>query len=309
MKRVNRSRWQYCQAIVFAKLLVVASPAHAIDNFKDFFEGQGGGPSSDFNAEISYSVPSTVSRGNTKLGDIDALQSHIGYQLRLGSPTNLQWSVGFDWQRYGFGVPSGSPIPNTLQAFAFTLGINWPFAEKWNFRLQVAPGVYSDFHDFSSGDINAPVTAALTYSVNPKLQIIGQFNADARREFPIVAFVGARWQFAEKWTMLALFPRPRVEYQATDALALYAGGGFYGGAFRVAENFGRTHGQSNLDGQIVNYREIRAGAGLRYSLGRRLSGELEGGWMIDRRFHFDDRHLLLNGDGAPYVSAFLSLPF
>ena len=75
--------------------------------------------------------------------------------------------------------------------------------------------------------------------MNPELQIIGQFNADARREFPIVAFIGARWQFADKWTMLALFPKPRIEYQATDALAVYAGAGFYGAG--VFDSLSDTH--------------------------------------------------------------------
>ena len=306
MKRFERvNRW----GLAAASLICVAEPALGFDNFKDFFERQGGAPPSDFSAEVSYSAPSAISAGGLKLGDIDTLQSHLSYQRRFGSVTNLEWLTGLDWQRYGFSVPSGSPIPNTLQSIALTLGVNWPLGDKWNFRLQVAPGVYSDFRDFSGGDLNAPVTAALSYTINPDLQIIGQFNADARREFPVIAFVGARWHFAERWTMLALFPRPRLEYQATDALALFAGGGFYGGAYRVAENFGRTHGQPNLDDQIVNYREIRAGAGLRYSLGSRVSAELEGGWMIDRRFNFKDRHLLLNGDGAPYVGAFVSLSF
>ena len=77
----------------------------------------------------------------------------------------------------------------------------------------------------------------------------------------------------------------------------------------MAGDFGHTHGQPNLDDQIVNYREIRACAGLRYSLGPRLTAELKGGWMIDRRFHYDDRHLLLNGDGAPYVGAFVNVSF
>ena len=294
---------------VAACLLVVAESGQAIDNFKDLFEHEGGAPRSDFNAEVSYSTPSDISRGSTKLGDLDSLQSHVGYQWRFNSPTHVQWSVGLDWQRYGFGVPAGAPIPNSLQSLALNLGVDWCFADGWNLRLQVAPGFYSDFQDLSGGDLNSPVTAALTYTVDPKLQIIGQFNADVRREFPVFAFVGVRWQFAERWTALALFPRPRVEYQATDALALFAGSGFYGGAFRVADDFGRTHGQTNLDNQIVNYREIRVGAGLRYRVGQRLSAELEGGWMIDRRFHYNDRHLLLNGDGAPYVGVFANLSF
>ena len=60
--------------------------------------------------------------------------------MRWGGLTNLQWNVGLDWQRYGFSVPSGSPIPTTLQSLALNLGVNWTIADKWNLRLQMAPG-------------------------------------------------------------------------------------------------------------------------------------------------------------------------
>ena len=77
----------------------------------------------------------------------------------------------------------------------------------------------------------------------------------------------------------------------------------------MARDFGTQQGNAALNNQEVDYREIRTGAGARYALGRALTVEVEGGWMIDRRFDFHERGLLLNGDGAPYVSAFLNFSF
>ena len=94
-----------------------------------------------------------------------------------------------------------------------------------------------------------------------------------------------------------------------SGVTFFAGATFSGGTYVVADDFGSRRGRSDLDAQPVDFQEVRVGGGLRYTFNDRLGIELGGGWTVDRRYHFRERHLLLNGDGAPYVQLSFGLMF
>lgn len=130
-----------------------------------------------------------------------------------------------------------------------------------------------------------------------------------RSQYPVFGGVGLRWKFAEHWTLALLLPKPSVEYTVNEHLTLFAGGGISGGAFRVAKDFGNKDGQPKLNNSDVTYREMRVGSGARYRFNEHITLTADAGWMIDRRFEFDNGDLLLNGDGAPYVRVGVSGSF
>jgi hypothetical protein len=79
-------------------------------------------------ALLSYSTPSTISRGTTELGDIDSFQSHLGYQVRWGGPTNLQWNVGLDfddWHRLYLCIATGQWLSGGALVVLFYFTV-WP---------------------------------------------------------------------------------------------------------------------------------------------------------------------------------------
>ena len=260
-------------------------------------------------AGVTYSFPSTIHQGNTRLGDIDTLEFRATFIQSVKLTKNFEWLVGADWYRQQASVPSGSPIPNTLQSAAAVLGFDWRFRERWRTRLEVQPGVYSDFRDISGDDINAPFSVEVSYSISPKLLVGGQLSVNARRDSQLLGGAGVRWKFADDWLLSLWFPRPRIEFKATDSVTLFAGATFTGGTYVVADDFGRRHGRADLDSQPVDFQEVRIGGGLRYVIKDKLGVELGGGWTVDRRYHFHERELLLNGDGAPYVQFSLGLMF
>lgn len=258
---------------------------------------------------VIYSFPSTIHQGNTRLGDIDTLEFHATYIQSVKLNDSFKWLVGADWHRFQASVPAGTPVPNTLQSAAAVLGFDWHFHEKWRARLEVLPGIYSDFHDISGDDINAPFSVEVSYSISPTLLIGGQLSVHARRDSPLLGAAGVRWKFADDWLLSLWFPRPRIEFKATDHVTLFAGATFTGGTYVVADDFGSRRGRSDLDREAVDFQEVRVGGGLRYAIKQKLAVELGGGWMVDRRYHFHERDLLLNGDGAPYVQLSFGLMF
>ena len=259
------------------------------------------GYSGAYQAEVSYTAGSGISQGSVMLGDLNTLQNRASYIGTFWRSENYSLLAGLDWQRFSFGLPSAAPLPNTLQSTSLRLGNEWGFAENWTLRLEVEPGVYSDFHDITGEDFNAPFSARLTYAPNQNVSWIVGLNVNLWSDIPVVGGLGVRWRIVEAWTLSLILPRPRVEFKASDVLTLHAGAELKGGTYRVAEDFGRHTGLPALDGEIVDYREIRAGGGLRWRLHKNAALAAEAGWTIDRRFNFDDQNLQLNGRGAPYI--------
>jgi hypothetical protein len=262
-----------------------------------------------FSTGFSYSAPADLSIGDVNAGEMDAFHTDVSYLLRFKTSETYAWGAGFGWERSGFGLPAGVPLPNTVNALTLNFQNDWKFSERWNLRIDVRPGLFSDLEDIDAGDFNAPLTAGLAYSQSETLMWVAAVNVDVRRDIPIIGGVGVRWKFAEDWTLALLLPKPAIEYQVSPAVTVFAGGELMGGAYRVAEDLGTRTGRANLDDEMVSYREIRVGGGLRANVGKSFTASVEGGWVIDRRFTYEEADLQINGDGALYLGVALRARF
>ena len=158
-------------------------------------------------------------------------------------------------------------------------------------------------------DVNVPGTLEVSYSFTPTLLVGAQLSVDVWRESPVLGSAGVRWKFAEDWLLSVWFPRPRIEFNATDAITLYAGANLSASTFRVSSDFGNGLGRPDLNGQRVEYRQIQVGGGVRYSLKNKLGIELAGGWTVERRYEFNRRNAELDVNGSPYVQLAFGLQF
>lgn len=260
-------------------------------------------------ASVNYTFPAAVHADGARIGQLDTVEYRATYLASVKPSAHFHWLLGADWQRLEAGVPAGAPLPDTVQSAAAVIGFDWFFRDGWRARLEVLPGVYSDFRDASGDDLNAPFNVEVSYAIGPRLLIGGQLNVNARRESPVLGAVGVRWRFAEDWLLSLWFPRPRLEYFATEHVTLFAGAHLVGGTFVVAEDFGQRHGRAALDGQPVDFQEVRVGGGIRFTIQSRFALEIGGGWTLDRRYDFHERNLELESGNAPYVQLGLGLQF
>lgn len=253
-------------------------------------------------AEVTYSVASSLRENGRDLGDTDALTFHVGYIEDIRQTESLEWLLGVDWRRTQASVPDGVAVPNTLQSAAVVFGFDARVLDSFRVRLEVLPGIYSDFQDISGEDANAPLAFEASYSITPGLLIGAQLNVDTRRQSPLLGGVGVRWWIAEEWLLSLWLPRPQLEFSPVENVTLFAGASFSGGTYVVADHFGRALGRPELDKQAVDYREIRAGAGVRWNKAR-FAVELGGGWTVERRYDFHDRGVKFEAQGSPYARA------
>lgn len=259
---------------------------------------QAHGAGFEWRAELAHSGASDIAEGSRALGEIKHTSARLEGSQTYKLDDDSALIAGLTMRRFDF---SGSiaDVPDTLQSIALQLGYNRTLSPQWTLRAEIQPGIYSDFEDISGDDFNAPFGLRAVYARSREFQWLFGLNVDLRANNPVMGGFGFRWQFAKEWTLLFIVPEPRIEYAVSPELKLFAGASLRGGTFRVAEDFGRSRGRPSLDNQDVDFREISVGAGVRWQLQPRISLSASVGWMLDRRFEYEKRDLLLNGDGAP----------
>jgi hypothetical protein len=277
--------------------LLIAAPGAA----QTIVAPTGKGEAIEWRAEFTTTGHSDIAEGSRALGELRHWHARVEGDRSLPLSNDASLRLGAGWRRFDF-AGGRADVPESLTALALKIGYTRTFSPRWSLLAEIEPGLYSDFEDISGDDFNAPFGLRLMYAQKRELQWAFAVFVDARSSRPVIGGVGARWQFAPQWTLLAFLPAPRVEYAASSALTLYAGASLQGGTFRVAEDFGRRRGRPILDNQDIGFREITAGAGARWKLKPGLSVNLGLGWMLDRRFEFEERDLLINGDGAPSLT-------
>jgi hypothetical protein len=277
--------------------LFLASPALAASKKKRKASDE---VSWEVSTESSYVGGSQTRSGDAKFGHF----TEVANSFQAVASTHLAEGVilrmGGAWERYSFGTPADSPLPNTLQSTAAVMGLDFQMASEWLVRFEVQPGVYSDFQDLSLDDVNAPVTLGASYLYDKDLQIVFGISVDPRREYPVMPGAGVRWQFEDRWTLNAILPRPRLEYAASETLTLHAGAALKGGSYRLAEDFGDTHRRPGMNGVTVDFSEVRAGLGASWKPHPSVEVSVEGGYMVWRTFDAWARSVSFRGDPAPY---------
>ena len=253
--------------------------------------------------------PPPLKLGNTPLGDGDSAELQGVWVAPVVRRDGFDLLGGISFRRFQFATPAGAPVPNTLQSIAGVVGWQSRFADYRRAKIEALPGIYSDFNDVSGSDFNVPVILETAHELNPRVELGAQVMVNPFRKNLAIGTLGITWLILEDWRLEFWLPRPQLEYRWNDSLSLFAGGSFSGSSFRVAENFGTSLGRPELNDELVDYQEMRAGAGARFNLGKRITAEIAGGWIFDRRFEFHGRGLTANGDGAPYVQFSLGARF
>ncbi len=288
----------------------------AVDNKKVIVEPRGLTISHEVEASHSAVFGGKAKVGDVRFGSVNEQEDHFSYVASPQLKDNLLLRVGVDYERYSYGLPSTEkvggfmlPLPNTLQSTAMVVGADWTMNDQWIFRIEAQPGIYSDFQDVSARDVNVPFIIGGSYLIDKDLQWFMGVSVDLWREYPVLPGAGVRWKFAEEWTLFFVLPKPRIQYEVNERVTLFVGANIKSGTYRVEENFGRDHGRTGLNNAIVEYTEIRTGAGVEWQALPFLNVTLEGGYVPSRTFDYSRANTRVKVEGAPYVELAASAKF
>jgi len=188
--------------------------------------------------------------------------------------------------------------------------VDFQLFNSWLVRVEADPGLYNDARDTGFRDFNVPFSIGGSYIAGEELQWVLGLEVDINRQIPVIPAIGARWQIRDQWVLDAILPTPRLEYDWSKDLTLFLGADADDGTFRVDAGLGAPLGLPKLGGAIVEYDEIRIGAGFSWKAAKGVTLELEGGYLPYREFdyHRADSHFS-NEDGAPYGQMSLNAQF
>jgi hypothetical protein len=281
--------------------------------------------SQEFTMEGSTTGTSITKQGNASLGGVSNTNSHFDYVASPQVKDGFLLRFGVDTERNSFGLFPGAPLPNTLQSVNAIIGADMAIGDKIIMRVDLQPGIYSDFVDVTGSDFDMPVQIGGTYLYSKDFQIILGLQIDLKSNYPVIGLPGFRWQFADKWVLSAIPPKPQLQYEVNNALTLYTGAEILSGTYHLNDEFGTNHGHgpgttnSQFNGNICDFTEFRVGAGLTWNFTPNLKLDVSGGYMPYREFdihpdqigydvHDTEFHNSL-GDGAPYAEAGISGSF
>ena len=237
----------------------------------------------------------------------------VGY-LRLGAA----------YERYDFGFPEfgfvargpgdiplvgRTQLPDTLHSINAIIGLDTKFSDSLLFRIEAQPGLYGG-EDLDMDTFNVPVIIGASYVVSPDFQIIFGASVNYERKYPVFPGGGIRWRFASNWVLNAAMPTPRLEFEATRNLTVFAGADLRGTTVRVDENFGEGRGDARLNHAILSYSEVRTGGGLAWKITPDFRLSVEGGYVPYREFDYHRADVRYKHDkGAPYGAIGLHAAF
>ncbi len=294
---------------------VALPPAHGADGTVESKSRETSARTSDlsmtFDADYGFAAGSKAHTGGHDLGYVSEQNSSVKFVASPELTKDLLLRTGFNWERISFGLPGNAPLPNTLQQISALIGFDYQIDEHWLMRMELAPGVYSDFEDLSWCDVNAPLLLGGSYLVDSDLQWFLGLRVDVRSRYWLVPAAGVRWKFADEWTLNLLFPNPRVEYELNKRVTFYLGGRMLGGTYRLADNFATSHGMDPRANQaMLDFMELRAGPGVSWRALPVLTVEAEAGCMLYREFEFSNPHMYIRSNNpAPYAQISCRMSF
>lgn len=255
----------------------------------------------EFHAEETYVGQGDVQRGSLSVRDFDESDTKLYFILTPRVKIGIL-RLGVQAERYSFGYSHNAAIPNVLESTNLVLGLDTEFSDSFLIRIEAQPGYYgTDFDDFGQDTFNVPVVIGGTYIFNSGFQIIFGVGVDAFRKYPVLPGGGIRWKFAPQWTLNAVVPTPRLEYEVSSSFMLYGGADIRATSYRVDEQFGTVRGNTALNHAALTYEEVRTGGGFEWKLTSAIKLSAEGGFIPFRNFDFYRTNVRYHQDGgAPY---------
>ena len=260
-------------------------------------------------AEYSYSGSESLDRAGPA-GGVAVHHSALSAENRRAVSATDTFAFGLEFELNSLDTDPGTPLPQRLVETALSFTLNRQFSPRWNATVSIRPGLYGDFETIDEKMFNAPLLAGAAYAPSRNLVWLFGLRANVYSEFPVIPFVGVRWQFDPQWSLNIAFPRSGIRWQVSPDLALGLGINLQGGTYRVSDNLGTPPGMNGrLANTFVDYREIRVGVGAEYAMNKLVLARADLGAFTNRRFDYFDRDYTLDGDAGIFAAVSLRTTF
>jgi hypothetical protein len=266
--------------------LALLSGLLAVGIVPGFCAGNSGAISEELDAEYTYVGAAGMHGSGMNGGYTTENASDLKYVISEQLNKDFLLRTGVEWQRFSFDSTRNSFVPGVLQQVSGVLGFDDQLGDQWLVRVEVEPGVYSDFANVDWRSFDVPLVIGGAYLAADDLQWFFGMRVDAKCEYPVLPAAGFRWRCSENWTVNFQLPHPKLEYEFNQKWHGYLGAEVQAGTYQVGNNFGIDHGEPKLDHGVVDYMEFRVGPGLSWKCSPYATIAVDGGYTPYRQFDF-----------------------
>jgi hypothetical protein len=313
-----RARWiLQAVATIFLILSIGDIKLNAQGIIKSFGGTSPSAPSAsplsyELDAESSFFGRGAANAGSKNVGNITEITSSAKFVLSAQVRDTALLRLGVGWLGYFFNPEAKAPIPDSLQAENLEVGADIQVSPAILARIEALPGIYSNARDITSRNFNVPFEIAASYFVSADLIFLAGVYVDVNADTPVFPVIGVHWKLSDKWVIEGMPPRPQIQYTLSETVTLFAGADLREETFVVDNKFGTSRGIPQLNSAILEYNEIRAGAGLTWKIYKGVTLDIEGGCTPYRRFYYP--HVaagfkVKSEDLVPYLRVGLSALF
>jgi len=264
-----------------------------------------------FSTDGAFIGRGSVDLGSKTVGIFKEVTSSASFVLsdQISNPFILR--LGIDWDRFAFNTSNRlTPLPASVDALDAVIGGDIQLTSALLVRVEAHPGIYGSFSEVTGRDFNIPIRIGASYFKSDNLIYIAGLSIDVNSDWPVIPAVGIYWKVSDRWVINGVAPRPQLQYILSNNLTLFAGADLQTETFRVDNQFGTSRGIPKLNHAILDFWEIRGGAGITWAITGKIKLDLEAGAVPYRQFDFDRADFNMSSSSwSPYIRVGFSASF
>jgi hypothetical protein len=253
----------------------------------------------------------SVDLGNKTVGVFREITSSASFVMSNQISNAFILRLGLNWERFAFDTTNRmTPLPASVDTLAAVIGSDIQLTSALLVRVEAYPGIYGSFNDISGRDFDVPVRIGASYFQSANVIYTAGLSIDINANWPVIPAVGVYWKLSDQWVINGIAPRPQIRYMLSNKVMLFVGTDLQTDVFRVDNQFGSSRGIPKLNHALMDFWEVRGGAGFSWAVTDSIKFELEGGTVPYRRFDFYRADFKMSSSSwSPYIRLGLTASF
>ena len=217
-----------------------------------------------------------------KVGLVTAA-SEYNYNIKVFDQLPVQFGVISKY--IGIHNSTAVNLPAKLTSASFGMETTLPFfnLDKTYFTIGLAPSFFSDNWRFDSSTFSLVQRYFMIYQPNEKLTLIAGVSYEPGFRPSLDPILGFIYRPNDKLTFNITPSNPEIAYDFNDRWAAFAQGDYLTEQYKVK--------QGDLKNEVLNYDEIRLGAGLRCAVNKNIKASLACGSVFNRSIRYKESNL------------------
>ncbi|WP_404424338.1 DUF6268 family outer membrane beta-barrel protein [Nibricoccus sp. IMCC34717] len=251
-------------------------------------------PATELSVTTAYSTSSDARVRGQAIGEIAVTDARASAKLGSTPFSSGALGYGITVQYLGIDADDSAPLPDSIGGAVLDLTYAQPVLGDKRLFASLRPGYYGT-------GLNASGTVFLSGQTSPDFTWLAGVVLDVHSKYTVLPVLGFVWKPSADWTVALRVPRTEVSYRLTPSLEASLGLSVGTGTYRTGSVRQGPAGTPDLSDSWFNYRELRVGPALSWQVNNTFRTSFETGLVIDRRFEFDDRNVIVRSDDAAYV--------